>query len=138
MWCFRYVIYPMYVSNLACAGTCKSDCMPASFRPVIFNSVNFFLIFKGCFNKHGLQVWMSVKLATLGLLNIKILWNKGYDIAIFAHDITNKSLSYDSNYIVNMVLWPKIGNSSFSKREILRIWPKEIRGVLNSTSIIWE
>ena len=68
---------------------------------------------------------MSVKLATLGLLNIKILWNKGYDITISADDIKSKSLSCDSNYIVNMLLWPKIGNSSIFKREILRIWQKK-------------
>ena len=55
---------------------------------------------------------MSVKLATLDLLKIKILWNKGYDITISVYDITSKYLSYDSNYIVNMVLWPKIGNSN--------------------------
>ena len=38
-WC---VIYRMCVFNLACAGTCKSDHMPAPFRSVIFNSFNFF------------------------------------------------------------------------------------------------
>ena len=62
---------------------------------------------------------MSVKLATLDLLKIKILWNKGYNITISVHNITSKSLSCDSNYIVNMVLWPKIGNSSISHRELL-------------------
>ena len=67
---------------------------------------------------------MSVKLATLDLLKIKILWNKGYNITISVHDITSKSLSCDSNYVVNMVLWPKIGNSSISLRELSWIWQK--------------
>ena len=53
--CSRSVIYPMCVFNLACASMCKPNRMPAPFWPVIFNSHNFFRIFKDCFNKHGLQ-----------------------------------------------------------------------------------
>ena len=40
----------------------------------------------------------SGKLATLGLLKIKVFLNKGYDITISAHDVTNKILSRDSSY----------------------------------------
>ena len=54
------------------------------------------------------------KLATLGLLKIKVIWNKGYDVIIFAHDATNKILSRDSNYTVDVVMWPKFGNSTIS------------------------
>ena len=54
------------------------------------------------------------KLATLGLLKIKVIWNKDYDVIIFAHDVTNKILSRDSNYTVDVVMWPKFGNSSIS------------------------
>ena len=50
---------------------------------------------------------ISVKLATLDLLKIKILWNKGYNITVSICDVTRNSLSCDSNYTVNMVLWPK-------------------------------
>ena len=53
---------------------------------------------------------MSAKLATLGLLKIKIFWNKDYDVIIYAHDVTNKILSNDSSYIVDVVKWPKFGN----------------------------
>ena len=60
---------------------------------------------------------MSAKLATLGLLKIKVFWNKGYDVTVFVYDVTNKILSCDSIYIVNMVMWPKSGNSSTSMRE---------------------
>ena len=35
---------------------------------------------------------MSAKLATPGLLKIKICCNKGYDVIVSAHDITNKIL----------------------------------------------
>ena len=33
---------------------------------------------------------MSAKLATLGLLKIKIFQGKGYDAIIFVHDVINK------------------------------------------------
>ena len=62
---------------------------------------------------------MSVKLATLGLLKIKVFWKKGYDVIICSHDVTNKILSLDSNYIVDVVMWPKFGNSSISLREVI-------------------
>ena len=55
---------------------------------------------------------MSAKMATPGLLKIKVIWNKLYDVIISGHDVTNKILSRDSNYIVNVVKWPKFGNSS--------------------------
>ena len=47
---------------------------------------------------------MSAKLATPGLLKIKILRSKGYDIIIPDYDVTNKILSRDSNCIVYMVM----------------------------------
>ena len=62
---------------------------------------------------------MSAKMATLGLLKIKVFWNKGYDVIISVHDVTNKILSRDSNYIVDVVMWPKFGNSSISIREVI-------------------
>ena len=43
---------------------------------------------------------MPEKLATLGLLKIKIFWNKGYDVKI---------LSCDSDYIKDVVIRPKFG-----------------------------
>ena len=62
---------------------------------------------------------MSAKMATLGLLKIKVFWNKGYDIIISAHDLTSKILLLDSNYIVDVVMWPKFGNSGTSTREVI-------------------
>ena len=46
---------------------------------------------------------IPVKLATLGLLKIKVFLNKGYNIIIFVHDVT-KNVSRDSNYIVYVVM----------------------------------
>ena len=49
----------------------------------------------------------SVKLATLGLLKIKVFRKKDYDIMISVHDVANKILSSDSNYVIDVVIWPK-------------------------------
>ena len=46
---------------------------------------------------------MSANLATLGLLKIKVFWNKDHDVIISTYDVTDKILSRDSNYIVDMV-----------------------------------
>ena len=45
---------------------------------------------------------MSAKLANLGLHKIKIFQNKGYEIIVVGYDITNKILSHDSDYIVDV------------------------------------
>ena len=82
---------------------------------------------------------MSVKSATLDLLKIKMLWNKGCDVTISVRHIANKSLSCDSNYYLNLVLWPKIGNTIISQRTFMDLTKqKYFRGVLGSTSIIWD
>ena len=61
----------------------------------------------------------SAKMATPGLLKITIFWNKGYDAIIPVDDVTNKMLSRGSNYIVDVSMWPKFGNSSVSLREVI-------------------
>ena len=62
---------------------------------------------------------MSAKMATLGLLKIKVFWNKGYDVINYVHEVTNKILSSKSNYIVDVIKWLKFGNSSISIREVI-------------------
>ena len=57
---------------------------------------------------------MSAKLATLAFLKIKLFWNRSYDVIISVHDVTNKILSCYSNYIGDVVMWPKFGNYSIS------------------------
>ena len=37
----------------------------------------------------------------------------------FVHGVTNKILSRDSNYILDIVMWPKFGNSSISVTEVI-------------------
>ena len=58
-------------------------------------------------------------MATPGLPKIMVFWNKGYDVIIFVDDVTNKILPRKSNYIVDVFMWPKFGNSSISIREVI-------------------
>ena len=60
---------------------------------------------------------MSAKLATKVPLKIKVFWNIGYDVIISIYNATNKILSLDSNYIVDVVTWPKFVNSSISMKD---------------------
>ena len=47
---------------------------------------------------------MSAKMASLGLLKIKVFENKDYDIIVPTHDVINKILSRGSDYIVDVVM----------------------------------
>ena len=47
---------------------------------------------------------MVAKIAILGLFEIKIYCNKGYDVVIFVHEVTNKISSHDSNCITDVVI----------------------------------
>ena len=68
---------------------------------------------------------MSAKMATLGLLKIKIFWNKCYDVIICAYDVTNKSYhvnqiilqmwSCDQNLVSLVFLWDKLSKPQFYK-----------------------
>ena len=67
---------------------------------------------------------MSAKMASLVLLKIMVFQNnngtlKGYDVIIPVDDITDKILSLVSNYIVDVFIWPKFGNTSSSMREVI-------------------
>ena len=53
---------------------------------------------------------MPAKIDTPGLIKITVFWIEGYDVKIPADNVTNKMLSRDSNYIVDVFTWPKLGN----------------------------
>ena len=61
---------------------------------------------------------------------MKIFWNKDYEVINYFHDVTNQILLRGSNYIVDVVMWPKFGNSSLSTKEVtqdlnfITIWRK--------------
>ena len=112
----------------------------------ISNSFNFFESLKVVLINVVEILIISAKLATLGLLKIKVFWNIDYDLIISVHDVTNKILSHDSNYNEDVVMWPKFGNSSIFLREIIIISTLKgfdqksqfFRGALGSSSIIWD
>ena len=64
-------------------------------------------------------------MATPGLPKVKVFWIKDYDAIISVQDVTNKTLSYDSYYIADAVIWPKFGYYSIFMREVI------------ITSILW-
>ena len=74
---------------------------------------------------------MSEKMGTPGLLEITVFWNKGYDVINFFYDVTNSILLRDSNYIVNVVIWPKFGTSM---REV--IITSFYKGLTRKTSLL--
>ena len=47
---------------------------------------------------------MSAKMLTLGFLKVKVFRNKSYAIIIFVLDVTNRILTCNSNYIVDLVM----------------------------------
>ena len=75
---------------------------------------------------------MSAKLATPGLLKVKVFWNKGFDVITFGQDVTNTIFKRDENYIINVVIWQRFGNSSISMRDVNISF---LRGGLGSSSI---
>ena len=62
---------------------------------------------------------MSAKMAAPALPKIKAFWNKGYYVMHSVYDVTNKILSHESNYIMDVVMWPKFDNFSICIREVI-------------------
>ena len=92
-----------------------------AFWHIISNSFNFFESLETVLINIVTILMMSAKMATLGLHKRKVFWNKDYGVIVSVHDVTNKILSGDSNYIVDVVMWPKFGNCSISMREVIII-----------------
>ena len=62
---------------------------------------------------------MSAKMAIPGFHKIKVFWKKDYDVIISVNGAANKILSCDSNHTVDVIIWPKFGNSRLSMREVI-------------------
>ena len=62
---------------------------------------------------------MSAKVATTGLRKITVFWRKGHDIIIHVDDVTNRVLSHDSNWFVDLFMWPKVDKSSITMVEVM-------------------
>ena len=59
---------------------------------------------------------MSAKFSTIDLHKAKVFW-KGIS-KVSVHDVTNETLSREPNYNLDAVMWPKLGNSNISMREV--------------------
>ena len=77
------------------------------------------MAFKGCFSKHSWIFGDVSKIGYVRLFKIKVFWDKSYDVTSSVCEVTEKVLSRDSNYIADVVMWPKFGNSSISMREVI-------------------
>lgn len=51
-----------------------------------------------------------------------VIHNKDYDVMISAHDVTNKVLSLDSNYIVDKFMRPKFVKNLSKKTDFFEGW----------------
>ena len=65
---------------------------------------------------------MSGKLATVGLLKMKIFWIKSYDVIIYVDDVTGKISSCNSNYVADVVIWPKFSICGLRFFEFCEFW----------------
>ena len=96
---------------------------------MISNSFNFSWVFKEFLNKYSYDLDAVSKNGTI----------------ISVDDVTNKILLRDSNYIVDVVTWPKFGKHfygrSYHNLSFIRIWPEKpifLSSDLSSSSIIWD
>ena len=62
---------------------------------------------------------MSAELASLGVFQIKLCWDKSYEVIVSVHEVTNKNMLRDSNYIADVVMRLTFGNSSISVAEVI-------------------
>ena len=81
---------------------------------------HFLGFLKICLINLAIILMMAAKMATPGLLKTTVFWNKNYDVIIFVDNVTNRILSRDSNYVVDVFMWPKFGNCSISMGEVIR------------------
>ena len=79
---------------------------------------------------------MSAKLATPIFPKLNKFRNKGSDAIILDDGVTNKILSRDSNHIVDVAMWPKIGKFSISVREVMKT--TILQGFDQKSHFFWE
>ena len=88
---FKNLLIHQYAVNPVQDGPIRNCSWKGGFeflKTVLINMVTIFI--------------MSAKMATLGFLEIKVFWNKGFDVIVSVHDVTNKNLSRNSKYIVDV------------------------------------
>ena len=66
----------------------------------------------GFFSQHYCNFDDVSKIGWSGFLKTNVFWNKSDGTIINVHDVIRNILSRNSYYVVNVAIWPKIGNSS--------------------------
>ena len=74
---------------------------------------------KICLINLAIILMTSANMDLPGLLKITVFRNKGFDVKISTDGTTNKILSGDSNYIVDVFIWPQFANCGISMREVI-------------------
>ena len=106
-----HVTHPMSPANISSflLEISKFGCIKKHIYRLHFDTKSLILLtflesLKIVLTKKVIILMMSAKMATPGLLKITGFRNKGYDVIIYVHDVTNKILSRDSNNVVNAVI----------------------------------
>ena len=81
--------------------------------------VAFLECLKICLINLIIILMMSAKMASPGRIEITVFWNKGYVVRVSVDEVTNRILSRDSNYFVDVFMWPNFRNCSISMREVI-------------------
>ena len=113
--CWHHHIFPRKSAIFVMSRNTDIDCV------LIHNlfCFTFFELLKVVLINLVKILMISAKLATPGLLKIKVVWNKGYDVISSVDEVINKISSGDSSHIVNVVMWIKFGNPSITMRELV-------------------
>ena len=64
--------------------------------------LSFFELLKIVLINMLINLMMPAKLATVGLLKIKVFWNKGYEVLISIYDVTNIFFFFATQIILQM------------------------------------
>ena len=64
---------------------------------------------------------ISAELGTPDLLKLKVFWNENYDLKTSVYDVSNKVLTCESNYIVDVVFMKSYYNFNFIRFDLKNI-----------------
>ena len=65
-----------------------------------------------------------------------VFWNKGYYVIYPVYNFSNKTLSHDSNYIMDVVTWPKLVTLAFVQEKLS--WPQFYKDLTRKTAFFEE
>ena len=65
-----------------------------------------------------------------------VFWNKGYYVIYPVYNFSNKTLSHDSNYIMDVVTWPKLVTLASVQEKLS--WPQFYKDLTRKTAFFEE